>query len=218
MLRSRTAIVGLTALAGLLAAIPGVALAADLPPGVVTHGMVSVVVTDPDASIEGHVVDRTGGPFPVARAEAIVTVDGSAPVAQVVTVGIDGAFSILLDPAALTTDTVVAFTAESPILTEPGDPGCDLQVIERASATWQVPAGTSLPAQTVVSERVVLAATCGTVGTPAPPAAPSITLPPTDRSMGSSSGEASPAGFLAALLGMALVAAGVTTLLRSRRD
>lgn len=146
--------------------------------------------------IEGVVVDAAGGPFPVASATATIVVDGSPTETQAIEVGPDGAFAIRLKAVG---DALVGLTVESPIMTVPGAPGCDLQVIERAVGTWDVPAGASLPEQTVVAERTVLASTCGTTGTPGP-AAPAPTLPPTDAGVDGGGGAANGSGGVGSLL------------------
>jgi hypothetical protein len=166
--------------------------------------------------LDGRVVDAAGAPFPVDLAEAVITASGGAPVSQPVDVDIDGAFTIWLGSVTAADDAVVRLTVESPVMTVPGAPGCDLQVVERAIEEWDVPAGAALPEQVVVAERVVLASTCGTTGTPGPDA-PALTLPPTDGPIARTARPLSPMGVLVAVLGLLLVAAGVTAEVRRRR-
>jgi hypothetical protein len=164
--------------------------------------------------IEGVVLDAEGSPMLVASAIAVIASDGAPTETQAVEVGPDGAFAIVLEAVG---DVTVGLTVESPVMTVPGAPGCVLQVVERAVADWDLPAGASVPEQIVVAERVVLASTCGTTGTPGPDA-PALTLPPTDGSIGTMAVGPSPMGLVLAVLGSLLVAAGVTAEVRRRRS
>jgi len=164
-------------------------------------------------TIAGRVVDAAGEPFSVASAEAIIDVEGVGTDVQPVAVDPDGVFVILLDgdPAAATS---VSLLVLGQVTKATGtDPDCELEVIEVAEATWDLPPFSPLPEPlTIVSERVVLTEVCGSRGTPGP----AITLPPTDAGMarpGASGGAAGPdasgpgvAGGLLALAGASMVA------------
>jgi hypothetical protein len=157
-------------------------------------------------TIAGRVVDAAGEPFQVASAEAIIDVEGMGTDVQPVAVDPEGGFVILLegDPDAATS---VSLLVLGQVTRETGtDPDCELEVMEVAEATWDLPPFAPLPEPlTIVSERVVLTEVCGTLGTPGP----AVTLPPTDADVAGMAGVADApgaVGTLMALAGIALLA------------
>lgn len=171
--------------------------------------------------IRGTVLDADGEPFQVATAIATVTApDGSIEEPEV-RVGPDGAFDFMVSGWIEGTLAVELTVTGEPMTVDDPRTGCKQLVELVATGTWELPGPTQAPsARTLVAEPVVLSEACGSQGTPAPPAGPTITLPPTDTlAEGEASRPGSPLGlFLAiALIGATILAAAAWAIRVSRR-
>ncbi len=131
--------------------------------------------------VRGTVLDGDGEPFAVATALASVTEpDGSIEEPEV-TVDGDGAFGFMVNGWLEGTLVVALTVTGEPITVDDPQTGCKQLVELVATATWELPGPTRAPEpRALVAEPVVLSEACGSQGTPEPPAAPTITLPPTD--------------------------------------
>ncbi len=131
------------------------------------------------APVVGTVLDSDGEPFLAAFAEAAIDYPGIGAETEAVEVDENGDFSFLIHgwPGQGPASVEVTVIGEETTVSNP-DTGCEERVALNASGSWeiasvqQVGAGVALVAEPVVLEEV-----CGTQGTPA---APQITLPPTD--------------------------------------
>jgi len=131
--------------------------------------------------VRGTVLDADGEPFAVATAIATVAEpDGSIEEPEI-TVGPDGAFDLMVN-GWLEGTLIVELTVRSePMTIDDPETGCKQLVELVATATWELAGPTRAPEpRALVAEPVVLSEACGSQGTPEPPAAPAITLPPTD--------------------------------------
>lgn len=134
--------------------------------------------------VRGTVLDGEGEPFAVATAIATVTQpDGSIEEPEV-TVGGDGAFGFMVNGWLEGTLAVELTVTGEPTTVDDPQTGCKQLVELVATATWELPGPTQAPEpRALVAQPVVLSEACGSQGTPEPPAAPTITLPPTDTFM-----------------------------------
>ena len=131
--------------------------------------------------VRGTVLGADGEPFVVASAIATVTAPDGSTEAPEVTVGADGAFDFMVAGWSEGTLAVELTVTSEPMTVDDPQTGCKQLVELVATATWELPGPTlAPPASTLVAEPVVLSEACGSQGTPEPPAAPTITLPPTD--------------------------------------
>jgi hypothetical protein len=185
----------------------GAPAAPDVTIAVAVDGRASSCVAIP---VQGTVLDPDGAPFAVAGASATVTYPDGDTTDPEVTVGPDGAFVFIVDGwlGGAAASAELSVTGESTTIEDP-DTGCEQLVALVATDTWELPSPTQAPPpRALVAERVVISEACGSQGTPAPPAAPTLTLPPTDTVPSGTQGEAStggPVGVLA--VAFALLAA-----------
>jgi hypothetical protein len=161
--------------------------------------------------VRGTVLDPDGEPFAVASAIATVTYPDGETESPEVTVESDGAFSFMArgwlgDGVASATLEV---SGEATTIDDP-DTGCEQLVAFVATDTWELQSSTEEPPpRDIVAERVVLSEACGSLGTPAPPAPPTVTLPPTDTkdSGGAQGGDGLGAVLMLVAIGLSAVAA-----------
>ena len=131
--------------------------------------------------VRGTVLDADGEPFPVATAIATVTAPNGSIDEPEVTVEGNGAFGFMVDGWLEGTLLVELTVTGEPMTVDDPKTGCKQLVELVATATWELPGPTRAPEpRALVAEPVVLSEACGSQGTPEPPAAPRITLPPTD--------------------------------------
>jgi hypothetical protein len=165
--------------------------------------------------VRGTVLDPDGEPFAVASASATVTYPDGETENPEVTVEPDGVFRFMArgwlgDGVASATLEV---SGEATTVDDP-DTGCKQLVALVATDTWELHSSTEAPpTHALVAERVVLSEACGSQGTPAPPAAPTVTLPPTDTKdgVGAQDEDGLGAGVLM------LVAIGLSAMVAARR-
>jgi len=164
--------------------------------------------------VRGTVLDAEGEPFVVATALATVTAPDGSTEEPAVTVGANGAFDFIVSGWSRGTLAVELTVTGEPMTVDDPETGCKQLVELVATGTWELPGPTQAPpASTLVAEPVVLSEACGSQGTPAPPAAPTITLPPTDTS---GEGLAEPSGGLAGVIFL-LLAISLSGTIAARR-
>ena len=150
----------------------------------------------------GLVLDGDGQPFPVEDAAATITYPGAAPETVDVEVAEDGTFGIVLRAWSGEGSTEVHLSVVGAAQELPGADDCVDTVAQLADVTWTLEAPVAPEPSIVTARPVVLGSVCAGAGTPAP-AAPTVTLPPTDTAP--SAGASSHGGPPAALLVVALL-------------
>jgi hypothetical protein len=166
--------------------------------------------------VRGTVLDSDGEPFAVATAIASVIEPSGSIEEPEVTVDGDGAFGFMVDGWLEGTLVVELTVTGEPMTVDDPQTGCKQLVELVATATWELPGPTQAPEpRALVAEPVVLSEACGSQGTPEPPAAPTITLPPTDTFIAPDDPQAGEG--LAAGLFLLLVTALAATIAAERR-
>ena len=160
--------------------------------------------------ILGLVLDGDDEPFPVDDAAATISYPGAQPETVDVEVGEDGSFGIVLRAWSGEGTTDVHLTVLGAAREVPGTGDCVDTVAHVADVTWTLEAPVAPEPTVVTAQPVVLGSVCTGTGTPAP-AAPTITLPPTDAAGpgARATGRVSGAVVILALVGFVAVLAGL---------
>ena len=161
--------------------------------------------------ILGLVLDTDDQPFPVEDAAATITYPGADPETVDVDVAEDGSFGIVLRAWSGDGSTEVHLTVLGAPQETPGAPDCIDTIAQVADVTWTLEAPVAPEPSIVTAQPVVLGSVCAGAGTPGP-AAPTVTLPPTDTTTATSGypGGGSPAALVVlGLIGLVALVAGL---------
>ena len=166
---------------------------------------------DPPIIVEGNAVDPDGEPLAIVHAEAVLEFDDLLPIET----GADGSFRVEVPAASAGVERLLEVTLIGPdVRTVEDEEGCLITWTLVARGSWTL-IGDQAPApSTLVAAEEPLSGVCGgATATPAP-AAPVVTLPPTDTS---DRGLADIGGGLAAGLILLLAISLAATIAAERR-